>query len=245
MELIYDKIFFNQGKNILFQLSDFKPFFYADKKEEELEIKQEKKLKKTYYQPKQRDSLFWCFYICAYGFDEYNCIQRNYGVREIEIKQQGEQYVKNNYKELKESNIKMTKSLMQDIMSDFNTNIDNTNFYNFFALCFMKKINIYILHEEKSCYLSFFYHKDSPYFLVKQEKFNKYSLQLEPMLLSEVIEIESKYYCLESWLKPIKAISNYKVTDLQEIAYRMELEDIPNMKKQELYDYIYDSLSWY
>ena len=91
----------------------------------------------------------------------------------------------------------------------------------------------------------FFYHKDSPYFLVKQEKFNKYSLQLEPMMLNDVIEIESKYYCLESWLKPIKAISNYKVTDLQEIAYRMELEDIPNMKKQELYDYIYDSLSWY
>jgi hypothetical protein len=65
------------------------------------------------------------------------------------------------------------------------------------------------------------------------------------LTLQEIVKIETDNYCLDSWLRPIKAVSSYKVTDLQEIAYRMKLEDIPNMKKQDLYDYITESLSWY
>ena len=247
MEVISNKIFFNQSKNILFQLQEFEPYYYRPdlvetKICEDIVVK---KKQPEYFRPKQRDTLFWCFYIAAYGYDQYLCVMRNYGVKELEIKHEASEYVKSNYKELKESSVKMTKSLAQDMMSDFHTSVTDTNFHNFLALCFMKKINVYILHEEKPSYLKFFYHKDSPTYLFQQEKYNRYSVQLEAMSLEKLIKIETDYYCLDSWIRPIRAISSYKVTDLEDIAYKTNLIDIPNMKKPDLYAYISESLSWY
>ena len=65
------------------------------------------------------------------------------------------------------------------------------------------------------------------------------------MSLDKLIKIETDYYCLDSWIRPIRAISSYKVTDLEDIAYKTNLIDIPNMKKPDLYAYISESLSWY
>ena len=246
MEVIYDKIFFNNDKNILFQLQDFTKYYYTGTTEQSLEQVKPIKKRDEYVSPKQKDSLFWCFFICAFGYGEYISVIRNYGVKEIEVKQEASKFIKTNYQEFKQtSTIKITKSLLEDIMSDFNTHVNDTNFYNFYALCFMHKINIYILHDEKPSYLSFVTNKENPYFLIKLQRYNKYSLKLEPLTLQEIVKIETDNYCLDSWLRPIKAVSSYKVTDLQEIAYRMKLEDIPNMKKQDLYDYITESLSWY
>tara|TARA_Y100000992_G_C21268727_1_gene495410 strand:+ start:1906 stop:2646 length:741 start_codon:yes stop_codon:yes gene_type:complete len=246
MEVIYNKIFFNNDKNILFQLQDFTSYYYNGTISEDSIEKAPIKKRDEYITPKQKDSLFWCFFICAFGYGEYTSVIRNYGVKEIEVKQEASVFIKKNYQEFKQiSNVKITKSLLEDIMSDFNTHVNDTNFYNFYALCFMYKINIYILHDEKPCYLSFVTNKENPYYLIRLQRYNKYSLKMDKLTLQETVKIETDNYCLDSWLRPIKAVSSYKVTDLQEIAYKINLEDIPNMKKQDLYDYIVESLSWY
>lgn len=245
MEIISSKIFFNREKNILFQEQDFIECFYKGiEKEEEVVI--EKKRKDVYILPKQKDTLFWCFFISAFGYKEYISVERNYGNKEIEVKQKVGVYIKENYQEFKQnSSVRITKSLIEDIVSDFNTQIQSTSFFNFNAMSFMHKINFIILHEEKNCYLSFVVNKESPYYLIQQMKYNKYQVRQDPLTLEEQVKIESTNYCLDSWLRPIKAMSTYKVSDLQDIAYSLDLEDIPNMKKQELYDYIVESISWY
>ena len=245
MEIISSKIFLNTEKNILFQEQHFTECFYKGiEKEEEVII--EKKRKDIYILPKQKDTLFWCFFICAFGYKEYISVERNYGNKEIEVKQKAGVYIKENYQEFKQnSSIRITKSLIEDIVSDFNTQIQSTNFFNFNAMSFMHKINFIILHEEKPCYLSFVVNKESPYYLIQQMKYNKYQVRQDPLTLEEQVKLESTNYCLDSWLRPIRAISTYKVSDLQDIAYSLDLEDIPNMKKQELYDYIVESISWY
>ena len=97
MEVIYNHLFFPQQDNSIdFNVNDFSSIMYpADLQKPILEDKkvvQEEKpvIKKKvveYIVPKQQDSLFWCFFICAFGYDEYVMVNRNYGVKELEIKQ--------------------------------------------------------------------------------------------------------------------------------------------------------------
>ena len=62
MEVIYDKIFFNKDKNILFQLQDFTKYYYTGTNEQAIEQVKPIKRRDEYISPKQKDTLFWCFF---------------------------------------------------------------------------------------------------------------------------------------------------------------------------------------
>ena len=262
MEVIYNHLFFPQQHNSIdFNINDFSSIMYPadlqkpileDKKvvQEEKKVVQEEKpvIKKKvveYIVPKQQDSLFWCFFICAFGYDEYVMVNRNYGVKELEIKQKASEYLSTNPNEIKNTNYKITKTLIQEIMSDLNTTLNTTSFHALLALISKYKFNVYILHNEKRCYLPFIYDRSAPTFLFKKMEYNKYSVKLDKLSRTELEELDKNYYGLESYLRPIKAISNYKVKDLHELAEKLQLTDFVFLKKQELYDCITNLLSWY
>ena len=253
MEVIYNHLFFPSDHNISFDINDFSKYMYTPDKQIIEEVQQKviptvKPIAKTnvieYITPKQQDTLFWCFYISAYGYKEYNLIDRNYGVKEMEIKQRACNSL-NNDTNIRKTNYKITKVLIQEIMSELNTNLNNTSFYSLLALISMAEINIFILHNEKKCYLPFVYDSTCPTFLIKKIHNNKYSVKLEKLSDEELIHIKEKYYGLESYMKPIRAISSYKVADLYDIAEKLNLTDYVLLKKQELYDVISNLLSWY
>ena len=61
-----------------------------------------------------------------------------------------------------------------------------------------------------------------------------------------MMKLHNNKYCIENHIRPLKALSSYKVTDLDEIAEKLDidLEDKP-MKKQEKYDEITKLIKWY
>lgn len=249
MEVLYNSLFFGNEHLSRFVIDDFTKYMLTS----DISVKNTEPIKpevqintiKEFIKPKQNDSLFWCFYICLYGYGEYIQIQRNYGMKELEVKQEASVYVSQHYDEIKNTNYKVTKVLFQEIISDLNTNLNDTTFHALLALITFAKINIFILHNDKPCYLSFITNSEAPTYLIKKHEYNKYSVKLEPFTKSEQKEFENKYYGLESYNRPIKAISNFKVNELLQLAGSLELNNVFDLKKQELYNLIVSTISWY
>jgi hypothetical protein len=57
--------------------------------------------------PTHQDSLFWCIYIAMHGYNDYLQVSRNYGVKELEIKQKIGNYIQSNPSKMKKTNIKI------------------------------------------------------------------------------------------------------------------------------------------
>ena len=91
--------------------------------------------------PKKSDTLFWCLFVIHFGYDEYIEVDRNYGVKELEIKKLVGQYISANPYKIKNSNIKFTKASVQEVLSELLTSQKDTSincliallvYYNFF-----------------------------------------------------------------------------------------------------------------
>ena len=71
--------------------------------------------------PTQKDTLFWCIFILHFGYNEYLQVNRNYGIKELEVKQKIIEYLNKTPGVLKQTNYKITKASVQEILSDFLT----------------------------------------------------------------------------------------------------------------------------
>lgn len=194
--------------------------------------------------PKQKDSLFWCVYISNYGYKEYIKVDRNYGAKEIELKQQISTFLINNKKYLSNSNYKMSQVKLKEITSDLLTNYKDTNYNMLFALSAYFKINYYIVHPNKKYIIKISGNKENTRNnILYLDNYKKYSISLADVREEDLKE---KYFLIENYLKPIKSINNYKMEDLLNICKRLNInEEEKKYKKQELYDLIYNSVSWY
>lgn len=217
--------------------------FEIQKKSEEkdiIEVKEEN----TSIKPNQKDSLFWCVFISSYGYKEYIKVDRNYGAKEIELKQKISKFLTENKKYLSNSNYKMSQVKLKEITSDLLTNYKETNYNMLFAFSAYFKINYYIRHPNNKYIIKISgNNENTESCFLGLDNYKKYSiLELE---VNEN-ELKEKYYLIENYLKPIKCINNYKMDDLKKLCKKLNIEnENKNYKKQELYDLIYNSVSWY
>lgn len=202
-----------------------------------------------YIQPKQKDSLFWCIFIAKHGYQEYLEIQNHYSSRQMDLQKKICNYVKDNTHLLKTVNIRITKAMVQEIISDLMTEIKKTSIYVLYAYAFYFQLNIVIMHPNEKCFLKVFTEDENfenTIILLQKNEQEQYTLLNDNLSLQEYIDLFNNKYCIENHIRPLKAISNYKVFDLDEIAEKLDLdfEDKP-MRKQEKYDEITKLIKWY
>lgn len=201
-----------------------------------------------YIKPKQKNSLFWCAYIAKNGFDEYKQIKKNHGSLQIDIQRKIIEYIEKNKILMKELNIRITNIKIQEIMSDLSTVFQKTDIYVLYAIAVYYNINIILLHPSEQYYLEIFSDSitnDVPLYLFKKDEKNNYSLKESELNEDEYEDLKETKFKLNSHLKPLQAISNYKVSELQDIADKIDL-DIHSKKrtKNELYNDISEITKW-
>lgn len=198
--------------------------------------------------PKQSDTLFWCLFIIHFGYGEYLEVDRNYGVKELEIKKRIGEFITANPYKMKNTNIKITKAGVQEILSELLTSQKDTSMNCLMALLVYYNINLIIVNSSKLLMLEFIAEKDAediPTYVLYKDSYNKYSVRTEQLSSDEIKEMKDKMICLESYLKPIKAASNYKVEDLESLAKKMGLyEEGKKYKKMDLYNEIAEACVW-
>ena len=151
--------------NIIENISNFmltnhwKKRFLIENQEEEQEQEEEEveeAQKEEYIQPKQKDSLFWCIFIAKHGYQEYLEIQNHYGSRQMDLQKKVCNYIKDNTHLLKSVNIRITKAMVQEIISDLMTELKKTSIYVLYAYAFFFQLNIVIMHPNEKCFLKVF-----------------------------------------------------------------------------------------
>lgn len=184
------------------------------------------------YIPNRPNTLFWSLYIAYYGEAAYLAIGNKYGNAEIAEKQKIMEFLKANKKILKSLNTKITIGTTQEIMSDLMTNM-KTSLLSVIAYAAYYKRNIVLLNTINKTYIEHIYSTvvpssgvlDTPWIVIKYTDAKKYGVLLGENIYDIRPFIVDQYTHIETYDKPLKGISTYKLKDLLEISAKMKFAD--------------------
>ena len=184
--------------------------------------------------PTQKDTLFWCICIAGGDYTDYLNITHNYGVRSLEIKYKINEFIKNNISKFTDK--KITKIAIQEMSSELITNRNTTSLQCVIGMIMYFNINVIIIDATDKLIMEFISSTEHPTHLLKTDKYGKYSIDLNIMTPTEIEQIKNVRIKLESFKKPLKTISNYKLDELIKMVTIMDIEcDVHKCKKNELY----------
>lgn len=200
----------------------------------------EKKVSTKLIIPDKIDTLFWCVYIAHYGYDSYMNIRNKYMNAEFLEKANIMEYLKANKNILKNVNKKITQNAHQEIMSELLTN-KKTSVLTVNAFASYYKKNIVIENTLNHTYIEFIHDDESSWIHLKYISRGRYGI-------SEIRPIANLGIKLEASDKPLRGISTYKVSELDELASKIEIiKNDPQRstwKKPDLYGNIWRALIW-
>jgi len=199
--------------------------------------------KSDWFTPTQENTLFWSLFIGVYGYSDYINIAHKYHNAEIEEKQALVEALGKTPRRLKETNHRITNQSIQELLSGVMVAKHDTMF-SLIAYSVYYGRQVVVIFENNT-YLRFIPEtetRSNPVFLRCRvgTRRNIYSVELEPGP-ERMAELVEKCVELESYLKPLKGVSAYKMPELEEIARKIGLEEaVPNtkQKKGDLYDKI-------
>jgi hypothetical protein len=178
------------------------------------------------FYPKQRDQLFWIFYIILHSIIDYE-MTHNFFTTEKEIKYKWIEEFRTK-KELFKP-IKVSRNAVEDELA----NKPKISLKCIKALCYLYDINIFYIDNKK--YYEMITNENKPIYIV--EKINhKYGLK-ENVNIDSINYYREHYWKLENLDKPLKAVSSYKVSELNAICNKLNII-CDNMTKQKMYQEI-------
>ena len=184
-------------------------------------IKQKFPLKKeTIYKPKQKDSLFWCFYILKHGYFNYEMeINNQYFVVEKTEKFKYIDLIRNNKDILKIHKIKSIIELENDL-----ANKDKITVKTFFALCVLENINILLVDKRKIFELICVDIDDKhPVNVIhRNNKSSEHYIELD--VTANMLEhYRETYYKMSSFDSILKSMGSYKVDELTNLCNKLNI----------------------
>jgi hypothetical protein len=190
--------------------------------------------------PPQADSLFWCIYIAIHKYDEYLMIHNKHNMLELEWKQKLSKQITDCPSKLKQSNHKVTKANIQEILSDFMTAPYKTNMLCVIAITVYYNINIVIMNSTNNMRMEFLTDALPAYtYVIYKNERNHYSICPEPASSVELAHIRNSTFLIENNEKPLKSIGSYKVDELIQYAKLFGIyNDHEKYKKNELHDIV-------
>lgn len=188
------------------------------------------------FTPEEKDAWFWIYYILKYDILQYTSQKQHFIKKQNEINENIELLSKDETIKSRWKRYGLKKSdIYSSILNDSELSIDA-----FIGLAIMYNWNVRII--QNLCYIEIHENvTDNTFHTIEIYEKNKTK---RPYIVwdSSVIFQKDKYILVKSFSKPLKAISNYKLADLQQIAGILKL-DISKKKKADLYSEIRSKLN--
>lgn len=200
---------------------------------------EKKNIKNSIYFIKEKDKLFWIFYILLNDYGEYQQI-KNIFKEEMKLKYKCIDYIQENQEKFKDK-IRKNKLKINEAITDLG-NQERITMDTFKILCIFYCINIAI---KKNKLIEYYYNETQE----EDTEINFYLLNEYLDLFTDKITlhtIQREYITVKSLNKPLKSITYYKLDELQRIAEKLDINSFINgkkKKKKELYQGIYTILS--
>lgn len=187
------------------------------------------KFKKNDFFIKEKDKLFWYLFIFENGYEAYNLLGRNKYSKEMDDKINYVKYLKKEKRLLKDFKLKF---------NDIQENIlyNPLNIFSLLAITSIKKINL-IYFTDSLYFINNKYDKDS--LIIFYDTQNKQYKKIDNI---DKNELEKNRLNIKYIQKPIKGVSSYKVSELEEICKILNINimknDVKKLKKKEMYEKI-------
>lgn len=191
------------------------------------------KPKSSIFVPREKDTLFWCFYIMKYGDTKYEMLEHKNILTEKKIKIE---YVEKIRKEKQ-----TVKTYKFATLTHIENNLANDNYLDiktFLTLCAIENLNI--LFVKNKTFYELLMNDSNELHIVYLLQNEKYGYEINP---TNAEQIKSTLYKLDNIDKPIKSMTGYKISELVEICEKLAI-DIMNKEtnkakcKKELYEAI-------
>jgi len=190
--------------------------------------------KNDFFIPKEKDTLFWCFYLIKYGYSQYEYPGNTSFLNEKNVKFKLIEFLRTHKTDLKNHKIKN----IQDIEDEL-ANKEIIGLKTFISLCICSNINIILIDNRK--YYELLIDNEQPFHIIHHNiSNNKYSYEIN-INNDKISFYKNNFFKLESFEKPIKSITYYKVEKLVNIYNKLRNNNGENCEKKtkkELYESI-------
>ncbi len=183
--------------------------------------------------PKQKDQIFWCFYIIlnnSTDLSNYEMVS-NYFITEKETKYKWIEEFRGK-KELFKP-IKVSRNTVEDELANAKT----ITMVTIKALCHLKDKNVIYIDDKK--YYEMMTNSEKPIYVIEKID-GKFGLK-QNIPIEKVEYYREYYWKLENLDKPLKAVSSYKADELRDICKRLHIDAL-NMTKPKMYEKILSKL---
>jgi len=180
--------------------------------------------------PKQRDQLFWCFYVILHGQIEYDMLT-SFFTLEKETKYKWIEVFRGRKEMFKP--IKVSRNVVEDELA----NAKAITMATVKALCHLNDVNVFYVDDKK--YYEITTNSEKPFYLIEKVD-GRYGLK-EKIPIEKVEYYREHYWKLENLDKPLKAVSSYKASELKDICKRLHIES-SDMTKPKMYEKILSKL---
>jgi hypothetical protein len=199
---------------------------------------------REFFIPKQKDSLFWCFYILKNGQEKYEDIDST-GITIVTEKQLKIALVEKlrNVKQL----IKTYKFASLTHIENQLVNENKIDLPTFLTLCVLENLNVFCL--KKKTYYELLMNDTNNIHVINLMEYGKFGCKsiFEEKNVLEVIEkYRETLFKIENIEKPLNALSAYKVSELVDFCNKLNisiLNEKTNKKKNK--NELYESLIQY
>ena len=186
--------------------------------------------------PKQKDALFWCYYILKNGFAAYEYPDTTSFAFEKESKFAAIEMLRVQKQDLKTHKIKNIKEDVEDEL----INKERIGMKTFIALCVSCGINVLFIHKRKCFDLVCNMDLDAKtHIVVCQDNLkcpSKYGVEMN-IEEDKIAYYREHYFKWESVDKPLKAMGSYKSEDLAVLCKKIGLDFSHGQKtKKEMYE---------
>ena len=214
------------------------------------------------FEPKEKDTLFWCFYVLTDGFGKYDMLGNQQFVEEKQLKFKYIDLIRSKKDILKMHKIRPITELEDDL-----ANKPQIGMKTFIALCILKNVNVMVVHKHK--YYESINNNSSDsstdsssgdsssssgdsrsssgdssssivHIITRTDEPLKYSLDLNSTT-EKIDNYKNNYYKMSSFDGGLKAISSYKLDELIELCKKLGIEIVHETKKKtkkEIYEMI-------
>jgi hypothetical protein len=212
-------------------------------KEKQPVLQLQNKIKSKIFIPREKDTLFWCFYILKNGDSKYETMYNKNDIVARQIKIECIEKIRKNKQTVKTYKFDSICNIESNLANDKSLNIKT-----FLTLCVIENMNVLFVNN-KTYYELYMNDSKSVYVVYclnnKDNKDNNYYLRygFELVSIDNTIDIKSNLYRIDNVDKPIKSFSSYKVADLIDICNKLAIEiknkeTGKNKSKNELYESI-------
>jgi len=196
--------------------------------------------------PREKDKLFWCFFVMKNGFVEYEKLRLDIDTNEC-INMVVEKKLKIDYVNKLRENKTIIKKYKIASLTDIENYLVNESVIDiktFLILCILEELSVLYI-KKKSYYDLNFVSSDvesSKQHVILCHTPFKYTYEFEKNQM-DIEKYKTDLYKLDNIDKPIKSFSSYKLGDLVEICNKLSIEIVNSSTqkkktKQELYESI-------